>query len=106
VSPRQALQPLINSFRGLHRVAAPERTFVRTDPAYAPEQWQFQTSAQYEAGKQVWKAMCGIADIYIECGWNANAVTQTSFRSSEFVDKRAKYLSEVVEPLEEEARKM
>jgi hypothetical protein len=106
VSPRQALQPLIDSFRGLSRVAAPERTFVRTDPAYGPEEWQFQTGAQYEAGNKVWKAMCGIADIYIECGWDANAVTQTRFRSSEFVGKRAKYLSEVVEPLEEEARNL
>lgn len=106
VSPRQAFQPLIDSFRGLRRVATPDRTFIRTDYSSGPEQWQFQTRAQYEAENKVWKAMCGIADLYIECRWDTSAVTQTSFRSSEFVDKRTKYFSEVVEPLEEEARQI
>jgi hypothetical protein len=106
VSPREAFQPLIDSFRGLRRVAAaPEGTPVGTDEDSGPQESQFQSAAQYEAERKVWKAVCAIADLYVECGWDVNAIVQTDFRSGEFIEKRAIYVSQVIRPLEEEASK-
>lgn len=51
----------------------------------------------------MWEAMCGLADIYLECGWDVNAAEQTAFHSIEFTEKRSKNMSEIVEPLEEDA---
>jgi hypothetical protein len=106
VSPRQAFQPLIDSFRGLRRVAAaPEATPVGTNEDSGPQESQFQSAAHYESACKVWEAVCAITNLYVECGWDVNAVVQTNFRSSEFIEKRAMYVSQVVEPLEEEACK-
>jgi hypothetical protein len=102
VSPREAFQPLIDSFRSLRRVAAPERTFVETDQDSGPRQRESGTPAQHEAKNNLWKAMCELADLYLECGWDANAVAQPDFRRVEFVEKRTKYISEIIEPLEED----
>ncbi|KAM0698844.1 hypothetical protein Q7P36_000888 [Cladosporium allicinum] len=82
-------------------VAAPEITFVETDQNSGPTQPESGTSAQHEAEFNLWKAMCGLADLYLECGWDVNAVAQTDFRRVEFVEKRTKYLSEIIGPLEE-----
>jgi hypothetical protein len=101
VPPREAFQPLIDSFRSLRRVAAPETTFVETDQNSGPTQPESGTSAQHKAEFNLWKAMCGLADLYLECGWDVNAVAQTDFRRVEFVEKRTKYLSEIIGPLEE-----
>jgi hypothetical protein len=102
VSSRQAFQPLIDDFRGLHRLALPERQFVRTDPDHAPRKHPHGTTALYEAETKLWQTMCGLADLYLECGWDANAVIQTHFRSSEFIEMRGKYVREVLEPLQKE----
>lgn len=103
VSPRQAFQPLLDKFRGLRHLVAPEHGQVDTGQDASPQRWQFGTEAQFRAEIKVWEAMCGLADIYLECGWNANAVVQTAFRSIEFTEKRSKYMSEVFKPLKEEA---
>lgn len=58
------------------------------------------TKAVYEAEAKSWKAMGGLADLYLQCGWDVNAVAQTQFRSSEFLDMRAEYVREVLQPLE------
>jgi hypothetical protein len=107
MSPRQAFQPLIDNFRGLRRVAAaPETTPVGTDEDSGPERFQFQSKAHCEAERKVWKAVCAVADLYVECGWDVNAVVQTNFRPDEFIEKRAMYVGEVVEPLKAEAYKI
>jgi hypothetical protein len=107
VPPREAFQPLIDSFRGLRRVAAaPEDTPVRTDDESGPQESSFQSAAHYEAERKVWKAVCAIADLYVECGWDVNADVQMDFRSGEFIEKRAKYVGEVIEPLKAEAYKI
>ena len=103
VSPRQAFQPLLDKFRGLRRLVAPEHGQVNTGQDASPQRWQFGTEAQFCAEIKVWEAMCGLADIYLECGWDVNAVGQTAFRSIEFIEERSKYMSEVVEPLQEKA---
>jgi hypothetical protein len=77
VSPRQAFQPLIDSFRGLCRIAAaPEATPVGIDEDSGPQESQFQNAAHYEAERKVWKTVCVMADLYVECGWDVNAILQ------------------------------
>jgi len=106
VPPRQAFQPLLDDFRGLHRVAVPEDRFVKIDEGSRPKLEYSRTQALYEASYNMWKATCGIADLYLECNWRMDAVTQTEFRASEFVDKRSKYIADVLEPLEEKLYKI
>ena len=103
ISPRQAFQPLLDKFRGLHQLVAPEHGQVNTSQDASPQRWQFGTEAQYRAEIKVWAAVCGLADIYLECGWNANAIAQTGFRSIEFIEKRSNYMGEIVEPLQGKA---
>ena len=105
VSPRQAIQPLLDKFRGLLQLVAPEHGHVNTDQGTSPQRWQFETEKNFQAERRVWKAMCGLADMYLECGWDVNAVAQTAFRSKEFTEERSKYMREVVEPLKGEAYK-
>ncbi|RMY13227.1 hypothetical protein D0867_07526 [Hortaea werneckii] len=103
ISPRQAFQPLIDSFRGLRRLALPERQFVWNDPARAPRRHPHGTAALYEAETELWRAMCGLADLYLETGWDVNAVAQTNFRTSDFIHRRTRYMQEVISPLEDQA---
>lgn len=103
VSPREAFQPLLDKFRGLRRLVAPEHGKINTEQDASPQRWQFGAEAHFEAEIRVWEAMCGLADLYLECGWEVNAVVQTGFRYSEFAEIRSKYASEVVEPLKEVA---
>lgn len=99
VPPREAFQLLIDKFRTLHRVGAQDCGF--TDQDTGPEPWQFSTTKEYEARHKVWKAMCGVADLYLECGWDVHAVAQRRFRRGEFIDERTRYLAEILEPLKE-----
>jgi uncharacterized protein YukE len=103
ITPRQAFQPMIDSFRGLRRLAVPEHGHVNTEQDASPQRWQTGSDAHFQADFRIWEAMCRLADVYVECGWDVSAVVQTTFRSAEFIEKRAKYVSEVVEPLEAKA---
>ncbi|OTA35295.1 hypothetical protein BTJ68_04258 [Hortaea werneckii EXF-2000] len=103
VSPRNAFQPLIENFRGLRHLALPERQFVRNDPARTPRMQPHGIAALHEAETKLWRATCGLADLYLETGWDVNSVAQTNFRTSDFIRKRAKYTQEVLGPLEDEA---
>jgi hypothetical protein len=38
--------------------------------------------------------------IYLDCGWDVNAVEQTNFRRDEFLQKRHDYIKNVVKPAE------
>lgn len=112
VSPREAFQPLIDNFRKLTRLAGPEIGLVEMDedspdcfsPRY-PDEARIGELKLYEADLKVWKAQCRIAEIYLECGWNVDAIEQMHFRRAEFVEQRAKYASEVLEPLTKERDK-
>lgn len=73
---------------------------------YRPETWEKIGSLElYEADHKLWEALCKLADIYLECGWDVDAVVQTGFRRAEFIEKRTKYFDEVVKPLDEEESK-
>jgi hypothetical protein len=80
---------------------------VNTDEdsgSYHPdlETWTGARRNLEEASYNVWKAVCGIADLYLECGWDVNVVMQTDFRWGEFVDERDEYIGEVVHALQDE----
>lgn len=75
-----------------------------SSPSY-PDSARIGELKLYEADLRVWKAKCRIAEVYLECGWDVDAIVQTQFRRAEFVEKRAKHLSEVVEPLRKERDK-
>jgi hypothetical protein len=101
VPPRQAFTTLLDDFRSLRRVAVPEDKFVEIDEGSSPKLEYSETQALYKANYNLWKATSGIADLYLECNWKVDAVIQADFRSSEFIDTRSKYLTDVIEPLEE-----
>jgi hypothetical protein len=105
LSPRQAFQPLLDKFRGLRRLVAPEHGQVDIDQDASPQRWQFGTEEHFLAETRVWESMCGLANLYLDCGWDVNAVVQTAFRSREFTEKRLEYMREIVEPLKELAYK-
>ena len=49
---------------------------------------------------KIWQAEMHLKELYLECGWDVNAVEQSTFRRDEFLDKRRRYLQDVVQPLE------
>ncbi|TLD06754.1 hypothetical protein E2P81_ATG10236 [Venturia nashicola] len=112
VPPREAFQPLVDSFRQLTRLAGPEVGLVETDesspdcfsPRY-PDEARIGELKLYEADLRVWKAKCRIAEFHLEYRWDVDTILQTQFRRAEFVERRAKYLSEVVGPLRKERDK-
>lgn len=53
----------------------------------------------YRTSCEIWVAVRRIKEIYIDCGRNVDAVEQTEFRREEFIERRARHLAEVVEPL-------
>lgn len=98
VSPREAFQPIIDNFRSLDWLAAgslhslePEWRYMEMPGAGSQE--------LYQAKYNVWKAIRGLKDIYLDYGWNVNAVDQNSFWRSEFIERRGRYVQDVVDPL-------
>lgn len=112
VTPREAFQPLINKYRTLEYLGTPPFMELNNDlfPEYGrtpPEDFSDEGArAQYRADYDVWEAKRKLKDLYVECGWDVGAVEQAQFRREEFVERRERYLKEVVEPLEEEASRV
>jgi hypothetical protein len=103
LSPRQAFQPLIDSFRSLNWLVTETSGSLHTDWPWTefPQDWPESHRKEYETDHDVWKAVRGLADIYIDCGWDVNAVDQSAFRREEFIERRLQYVETVVAPLEE-----
>lgn len=115
VSPRQALQPMIDNFRGLHYLGKPpfielsnnlESEWGRSPPMDWSGWHDKDEFATYQAEYDAWEAMRKLADIYLECGWDVNALEQHGFRRAEFIAERERHLENVVKPLEEKADRM
>jgi hypothetical protein len=70
-----------------------------------PREWRESLREGYEADYNVWKAVRGLAEIYISCGWQVDTVEQPAFRRDEFVKRRKRHIETVVEPLEEIAHR-
>lgn len=106
ISPRKALQPVINKYRGLHYINRPlsgDRNFVLITEQVGERLAEVPTDAQrrsFERRQRVWQAERGLEAIYLDCGWDVKAVEQTNFRRDEFVQKRREHVRNVVEPLQ------
>lgn len=103
LSPRQAFQPLIDSFRNLNWLVTETSGSLHTDWPWTkfPQDWPESHRKEYETDHDVWKAVRGLADIYIGCGWDVSALDQSAFRREEFIERRMQYVETVVAPLEE-----
>jgi hypothetical protein len=104
LSPREAFQPMINNFRSLHYLGLPPSIDHNSAP-YAEcgrklPDWNNWDRPIYQAGYDVWEATRKLVDIYLDCGWDVNAVEQRDFRREEFVARRERHLEDVVKPLQ------
>jgi len=111
LSPREAFQPLINKYRRLESLGTPPFMEFNNDlfpecGRAPPEDWDEGAKVQFRVDYDVWQAKRKLADIYLECGWDVNAVEQSGFRRADFIARREKYWRDVVEPLEQEASRI
>jgi hypothetical protein len=99
-SPREALQPLIDKYRGLHYVIKPprggfEHELYLEESAYlqpyeGPEDRREESEA---SDREILTMVRHLKDLYLWCGWNVNAVEQAAFRRDEFIEEREKLLA-------------
>jgi hypothetical protein len=107
VSPREAFQPMIDNFRSLHYLGLPPSIDHNNSPY--PEygrnlpDWNDWDRPNYQAGYDVWEATRRLVDIYLDCGWDVDAVEQHRFRRAEFIARRERHLEDVVKPLQDKA---
>ena len=114
MSPREALQPLINKFRALDYINRPpwastEHELVYEESAFPPpERADFRDESGFESqvrARDEFLAKRHLKDLYLECGWDVNAVEQTAFRRDEFLEKREQYLNTIYKDRLEEIRR-
>lgn len=100
-SPREALQPTIDKFRGLHWISRPldveadsEHYLVETEAfGYSvPDDATGGERNNLERLRVSWQASRDLKDLYLACGWDRDALQQTAFRREEFVEKRRQQL--------------
>jgi hypothetical protein len=104
MSPREALQPLINKFRSLDYINRPP--WAGTDHQLVYEEWafpplvrtDFRDESDFESqirARDEFLAKRQLKDLYLACGWDVNAVSQTAFRRDEFLEKRRQHLDAI-----------
>jgi hypothetical protein len=99
-SPREALQPLIDKYRGLRYVIKPLRggighelyleEFKYLQPYEGPEDRREESEA---SDREILSILRRLKDLYLWCGWNLNTVEQAAFRRDEFIKKREEFLA-------------
>jgi hypothetical protein len=106
ISPREALQPVIDMHRGLHYINRPltgDSNFLLVTEHLGVRLPDDPTDAQrqsFERSRNIWQAEYGLKAIYLDCGWDVNALEQTNFRRNEFLQKRKDYIKNIIKPLE------
>lgn len=107
-TPAAVLDPWIEAYRTFKYMHTPGGNLW--DPEHsvyaAPE-----PPAHYEPGAKThwWAAWAveqarrNIKDLYLENGWDVTSKTQDGFDRAKFMERRARYMDEVVRPLEEKA---
>lgn len=102
-SPREALQPVIDKFRGLHFIMRPLMVEEHSNHELVEdnEYEDAESESSEDRDYKVWQAVMYLKDLYLECGWNVDEVEQTNFRRDVFLARRRQYLLDVVEPLED-----
>jgi hypothetical protein len=101
-SPREALQPLINKYRGLRYVIKPpsenigEELYLEESEYLRPYEGPEERREESEASDiKALSILRDLKDLYLWCGWNLNTVEQAAFRRDEFIEKRKKLLAAV-----------
>ncbi|KAI1428294.1 hypothetical protein F5Y12DRAFT_732989 [Xylaria sp. FL1777] len=103
-SPREVLSPIIDNYRKLRYLASPmgvdwaDRLYAGSG-GVRPDGWGAHEQGMWEASYAVWEATMKLRDLYLECGWDVDAVEQRSFSLDEFLARRDVYWKDVVEPL-------
>jgi hypothetical protein len=109
VSPREALQPVIDMHRGLRYINRPlsgDSNFLLITERFGERLSDNPTDAQrrsFERNRKTWQAERGLKAVYLDCGCDVNAVEQPNFRRDEFLRKRRDYIKNVVEPIERDS---
>lgn len=107
--PSEVLDPWVDGYRSfrymhtpgeVHWDRASDGHLARTEP---PEHYQPGAKAHWWAKRAVEQARMGLKDLYLECGWDVTSRTQDGFDRAKFIEMRAKYMDDVVQPLEERA---
>lgn len=104
MSPREALQPLIDKFRSLDYINRPP--WAGTDHQLVYEEWvfpppvrtDFRDESDFESqvrARDEFLAKRQLKDLYLECGWDVNAVSQTAFRRDKFLENRRQHLDKI-----------
>jgi hypothetical protein len=101
-SPREALQPLIDKYRGLEYIIKPpsESTgpelylgeFEYLRPYEGPEDRREESEL---TDSKTLARLRQLKYLYLWCGWNLNTAEQATFRRDEFIEKREEFLAEV-----------
>jgi hypothetical protein len=101
-SPREALQPLINKYRGLRYVIKPpsenigEELYLEESEYLRPYEGPEERREESEASDiKTLSILRHLRDLYLWCGWNLNTVEQAAFRREEFIEKRKELLAAV-----------
>ncbi|KAI3334160.1 hypothetical protein F4824DRAFT_490392 [Ustulina deusta] len=108
-SPREVLSPIMDDYRKLRYLATPQGVDY-SDALFAnsggvrPDGWRPDEQQKWEAAYAVWEATQKLRDLYLECGWDVDAVEQRGFSLDEFLARREMYWRDVVEPLIEAER--
>ena len=97
MSPREALQPLINKFRSLDYINIPP--WAGSDHELVYEEWAFAPPVRTDFRDE--------SDVESqvrarECGWDVNATSQSAFRRDEFLEKRRQHLDTICRHILEE----
>lgn len=102
--PHNVLGPIIDKYRNLHYLGTPagidhnHALFSESD-GHPPVDWGETDRRRWRSQYDVWAAVRKLKEVYLECGWDVNALEQTRFRRDEFLERRATYWEQVVEPL-------
>lgn len=114
MSPREALQPLLNKFRSLDYINRPP--WAGTDHESVYEEWAFPPPVRTDIrddhafenqvrARDKFLAKRQLKDLYLECGWDVNAILQPEFRRDEFLEKRRRHLDTIYVHLLEESER-
>jgi hypothetical protein len=104
MSPREALQPLINKFRSLDYINRPPWAGTDHELVYLerdfppPVRTDFRDERDFESrvrARDEFLAKRQLKDMYLECGWDVNAISQSAFRRDEFLEKRRRHLDTI-----------
>ncbi|KAK5741363.1 hypothetical protein LTR17_004070 [Elasticomyces elasticus] len=111
ISPREVFGPIVEDYRKLKHIGTGDRmdwddeeTYMSGGIAPIGQGYTARDALWYGAQYREYIAVHGLRDLYLECGWEVDAVNQTRFRRAEFVEKRQKYWEDVVEVVMEQNR--